>query len=103
MSAEAGRRTAHLKQEVFDVEHSVFTVDVFHYAFLFFVLLVSADELEPHCVMSTLGRKEKNGVLGDDVFYVRHAVSEDCSHCFKSRSKWTSGALTLPADSLWKW
>ena len=35
-----------------------FTVDVFHCAFLF-VLLVSADELEPHCVMSTLGRKEK--------------------------------------------
>ena len=60
MSAEAWRRTAHLKQEVFDVEHSVFTVDVFHYAFLF-VLLVSADELEPHCVMSTLGRKEKMG------------------------------------------
>ena len=66
-------------------------------------LSFSADELEPHCVMSTPGRKEKNGVLGDDVFYVRHAVSEDCSHCFKSRSKWASGALTLPADSLWKW
>ena len=41
----------------------------------------------------------KNGVLGDDVFYVRHAVSEDCSHCFKSRSKWTSGALTLSTET----
>ena len=45
----------------------------------------------------------KSAVLGDDVSYVGHAVSEDCSHCFKSRSKWTSGALTLPADSFWKW